>query len=370
MRYAFCKVDDALLQNPPVAGDRDTLKKFIATCLNGKDQPVVEKYIKEYVEELEVRDNRYTTQCVIHTSTNVLKLQPLEWKPASPKLNGTRTPTKMWAVIDAAVTEAKPKTKSGLDGSKNASLFYGIPDREGPVTKSVMIKSWTASLLDTTHYQDKYKGILLTGTIWRFFDSFRADAYVVSANKKHEHPSAATIAGLALAVHERHPAHPVPLYATDGYAFNIREVRAYVEARGYESDKVFDGKHLQIQCLSKGIYMTINGNGGTKAPVPSEERDVLGVTRPLPTRFDISAVWTKLHKEFEHNGRFLPDRLIGRGVNYRYQLRASVKSQALYMGIDLLTSKVTLTKTPPAAPFRILNSWTSDAPNFEFFQAY
>lgn len=366
LRYAFWEVEDALVQNPPVTVERDTLKTFITTCLKKEEQAA----IKEYIEELEVRDDKYMTSCATHTSRELLQLRPLAWEPASEKLKKTRTPTKIWAVIEAAVLEAKPKTKSDLDGKKNARLFYGTPTREGLATKSVIMQPWATSLLNTRHYQDKYKAVLLTGTIVQFFASFRADAYVVSANKTHAHPSAATIAGLALAVHEHHPERPVPLYATDGYAIDIREVRTYVEAMGYEPNRVFDGKHLQIQCLSKGTYMTINGNGGTKAPGPSESRDMLGVTRTLLTGFDTSAAWGEIHKAFEHNSGFLPDRLIDRGVDYRYRLKAPVKTQAWYLGIDLLTSKVTLTATPPAAPFRILNSWTSDAPNFEYFQAY
>ncbi|KAM6536359.1 hypothetical protein FALCPG4_002367 [Fusarium falciforme] len=363
LSYVFRKVPDALFINPKGVVKRATLEEFVRNCFNKTEQPVIDEYMKE----LEKRNRAYLEKC---TSGETVK--PIDWDPDSRDLLKTRPPTTIWADIVQNIRNAVPSPR-GYEDSTYGKLFYSPPPKVGVSTRRYTMQPWAASLLDVKKFQNNFKAILLAGSIFQFFETFTADAYVLSANRTHSHPSAATIAGLALLVYHRDPPQPVPLYVTSGYSIDMKEVHSYIKEMGYRPRSVLNGTKLVIRYLEKGVYMTINGNGGTMAPGPRESRDVLGVTRNLPIGPDASMELKELKTKFETSNFLLPDRLIGRDGSYRYQITAPVQpgiTQETYMTLGQTPGAVSLTPLLPANPFIVLNSWTLEAPTFEHHLVY
>ncbi|KAL2694790.1 hypothetical protein Neosp_001377 [[Neocosmospora] mangrovei] len=367
LSFALKGVPDALFINPPRDEDRKLLKQFIQNCLNEKEQFV----LAGYLDELKSRNKEYLEQCAMREKRQMIQLRPIPWKPQDKELQNTRKPYEIWTLIVLNIRLAEPVDGKPFDKTYGP-LFY-LPYRdEGIITRTRHYEQqlWVASLLDVKKFQNNFKAVLLTGSIFQFFETFTADAYVVSANKKHRHPSASTIAGLAIAVHNRKPDRPVPLYATSGYSIDMNEVIAHVKEMGFRPAEVFNDRSLVIRCLDKGVYMTINGNGGVMAPGPDESHDVLGVTRAFPLEGDATIDLKAIHKKFEKSSGLLPDRQIGRGRSYRYQITAPVQeniTRRTYMTLNQHNGAVFLTDVQPENPFIVMNSWSLDAPTFEYY---
>lgn len=89
---------------------------------------------------------------------------------------------------------------------------------------TLVCKTWWSrwnfadKLAETAKYGwlDFYDWVASVERVYRFYMTFKADVYVISANGSHGHPSPATVLGIALAVTEQQ--HTSSIYLTNGAA--------------------------------------------------------------------------------------------------------------------------------------------------------
>ncbi|KAF4332674.1 hypothetical protein FBEOM_13525 [Fusarium beomiforme] len=350
MAYIIDRDPNVLRLNPPFAPAEGDVEAFLQECfqLNFEE-------IKQYYKLLKRRNEDYLTQCAHGQGTGSDPIQ------ASPWSKTWDSPSEVWARLVAMIKSSNPK---GPAASGMSSFFYEWPCLDPP--RRIPLRRWTSALLNVTASKDNLKALLLTGSILKFFMSFTADAYVISANKTYSHPSSATIAGLAIAVHIRALPSPVPLYVTDGYSVDTRDISAYITVLGYNPQEVFSGKFLVIQCLTGSIYMSINGNGGDVA-----NRDIRGVTTTLSSNQDVIEKLAKANAEYNSTDKTIQDRIIAASTWQHYQITSPMTPA--YLTIDQSTKLVQLVDTAPTTSFIAYNHaqlFVRDYEDFQVVQMY
>lgn len=100
----------------------------------------------------------------------------------------------------------------------------------------------------------------------RFFQSFEADAYVISASPlAHGHPDAISILGLVLAIRKAKT-----LFMTSGWGIKYSKLWRLAKFLDVNLKELFD-ECLQIPYLKQGdFYMTLSG----MTNLPGQERDL------------------------------------------------------------------------------------------------
>ncbi|KAF5536642.1 hypothetical protein FMEXI_10242 [Fusarium mexicanum] len=144
-----------------------------------------------------------------------------------------------------------------------------------------------------------------------FFSLFTADAYVVSANKDHHHPSPSTLLGLSWAVHLQQ--RQACLYVTSPNGLQMAEINYYAKNlqrnQGIRFERLFHHVSqpmgqtqitgaIKILCLSQRVYMTLD-----MTPGHMNNRTVQGVEE-----IDLSRMFLvhRRHDLWEENKKYLP----------------------------------------------------------------
>ncbi|KAF4333890.1 hypothetical protein FBEOM_12284 [Fusarium beomiforme] len=136
---------------------------------------------------------------------------------------------------------------------------------------------WGWKTFRNGHSTVDFKTYLHVCCVKKFYLTFTADVYVVSANDRHSHPKSEVLVGLALAVREQQ--RKARLYVTNGRSVDVLELALVAEVLGQGSvDELFYGEHLRISYLSRGTYMSLNGESRAINQAPITERDMDGTT--------------------------------------------------------------------------------------------
>ncbi|KAF5676196.1 hypothetical protein FHETE_2323 [Fusarium heterosporum] len=348
MAYIMDQDPNVLHVNPPFPPPKDDIQPFLKKCFNLSWEDIV-----QYYQLLKTRNSEYLDKCAHGPGTGSDSVRALTWGKT------WDTPSEVWTRLVNMIQSSNPSKKAAGGIS---SFFYQYPDPNPP--RRIPLRPWASALLNVTIAKDNFKALLLTSSIIKFFMSFTADSYVISANKTYSHPSAATIAGLAIAVYIRKPGIPVPLYVTDGYSVDITHIDAYIKVFGYDHKDIFDGKHLVIQYLTGHLYMSINGNGGQVV-----NRDIRGVTATLSSSQDVLQSLAKASENYNSNK--IGDRIIATSTGQRYQIVSPMTPA--YLTIDQNTGLAKLVATAPTATFTVQNNaqvYASDYEDFTVVQQY
>jgi hypothetical protein len=154
----------------------------------------------------------------------------------------------------------------------------------------VVCKQWWAKWGSAAHgsIMNTWLGLYTTlrsvGLAMNFYSTFTADAYVVSANGTHGHPSPAVILAIALVAAKDHieskkvngPDVHRTLYATLGHAVPaawIQHLASYVCPMELVAQAIGGNGCLSIRYLSKGFYMSLDGS-----KTITGTRDILDMT--------------------------------------------------------------------------------------------
>ncbi|KAL7756989.1 hypothetical protein ACKLNR_013982 [Fusarium oxysporum f. sp. zingiberi] len=127
------------------------------------------------------------------------------------------------------------------------------------------------------HPTDEFLKYMHVCCVAKFYSTFMADVYVVSANQTNGHPRSEVLVGLALAVKEQN--RKARLYVTSGKSIDIDEIAKIVHLVGRSSvTELFCGQFLRISYLSRGSYMSLKGD---YQDVPITERDIGNMTEEI-----------------------------------------------------------------------------------------
>jgi hypothetical protein len=142
-------------------------------------------------------------------------------------------------------------------------------------------------------------------SVKKFYLTFEADVYVVSANAKYHHPRCETLVGLALAVREQN--RKARLYVTNGQSIDVYGIRRLLMLMDLgDATELFDTNYLRIAYLATGTYMSISGESRdlNADPQPNVNRDIGGKTEIIRIQsWNRKAEREALHQLFEK----LPD---------------------------------------------------------------
>ncbi|SCV51647.1 uncharacterized protein FFB14_12116 [Fusarium fujikuroi] len=117
-------------------------------------------------------------------------------------------------------------------------------------------------------------------SVLRFYLSFVADVYVVSANYRYFHPRAEVLFGLALAVKGQN--RRARLYVTNGKSINIDELDRVAQVMDEGSVKdLFYGNHLRVSFLRNESYMSLSGVSQGMGQLPIINHDMNNATQEI-----------------------------------------------------------------------------------------
>lgn len=136
-------------------------------------------------------------------------------------------------------------------------------------------QKWAISIHQQPNiHTDMAKNLGYLPSIVRFFKSFSAAAYTISAaTLVHRHPDPATIVGLAVGLKIQQLPKVSTLFVTSGESVRYDDLAAVCNIINEDVHQLFS-THLQIRYLKEGqYYMTISGMGDGKVP-NSEDRDL------------------------------------------------------------------------------------------------
>jgi hypothetical protein len=159
---------------------------------------------------------------------------------------------------------------------------------------------WTKYRSNTTAELMTY---LFVRSVKKFYMTFEADVYVVSANFKYNHPRCETIFGLALAVKEQK--RKARLYLTNGQSLDIEGL--YHIASIMESESVIDlfhGDHLRVSFLRGDSFMSLDGSSqGWNSDMVNVDRDLNNMTEEINFSLVQEDSITELHRRLEQKDK-------------------------------------------------------------------
>ncbi|KAG9499481.1 hypothetical protein J7337_007937 [Fusarium musae] len=138
---------------------------------------------------------------------------------------------------------------------------------------------WWEKSTDWEAGRREFLRYMAVGQIRKFFSTFVADAYVISANYHHKHPSPETILGLALAINDqlknKDKTKGGTLYVTDGSAVDLPGLEDLAEATGVDWKTLSTG--LTIRVLKGRCYMSLDASDDFKGL----DRDTTSATEEI-----------------------------------------------------------------------------------------
>ncbi|KAF7551252.1 hypothetical protein G7046_g7768 [Stylonectria norvegica] len=151
--------------------------------------------------------------------------------------------------------------------SQDGNYFFAFPKkresaRDDPrPEKRPWWKSWS-STESGQKWDNLFADILRINGTSEFFQSFEADSYLVSANKRHGHPTATAILGLAQALdrqREVKPGNPATLFMTSAKSFPREGIEyLYRVLLKAEPPALLLGKNIIVRYLATETYMTLD----------------------------------------------------------------------------------------------------------------
>ncbi|HYU34142.1 MAG TPA: MBL fold metallo-hydrolase [Thermoanaerobaculia bacterium] len=157
------------------------------------------------------------------------------------------------------------------------------------------LKQWAQELLKNGNLEDFYARPIARNSLEAFYRSFRAEAYVISANGAHGHPAEVTIAAIADAA--RHHGQPAHLFVTDAQSVDLAELGALA---GNDWNQ-----HLTIRYLTSSSAKLDPERGGAAM-------DVENATASLAVG---GVDFQQLHQAFEDGSATMPN--VGPGPRYQ-----------------------------------------------------
>ncbi|KAL7939904.1 hypothetical protein V8C35DRAFT_18625 [Trichoderma chlorosporum] len=159
-----------------------------------------------------------------------------------------------------------------------------------------------------------------------FYNAFRADSYVVSADGTHGHPRSVTLVGLAMALKEQNRA--ARLYVTSGISINVPTLKEVVSmVNSGTLSQLFCGNWLNICFLRIGTYISLNGDSTVAVP----NRDIHQVTE----RFAPGIFADSRREELDKKVRYQPDQKLLRRVSCQLSFLADPtnNNSRKYLGV-------------------------------------
>ncbi|KAF5590108.1 uncharacterized protein FSUBG_10946 [Fusarium subglutinans] len=160
----------------------------------------------------------------------------------------------------------------------------------------------------------------------KFYITFGADVYVVSANGEYNHPRPEVLVGLAIAVKDQN--RSARLYVTSGRSIDMESLDRVAKVMGHGSvESLFFGENLRISYLSRGTYMSLSGESQGMEMPPNIERDMKKVTQEI--RFPMDDAQLTLRREIhfwlEHSNHDIL------AMTEEYQIRTFVNGAWCYL---------------------------------------
>ncbi|EWG38304.1 hypothetical protein FVEG_01562 [Fusarium verticillioides 7600] len=211
---------------------------------------------KTYLNNLEIRHRTYVTMCI-------------EDKVTSPMAEITKPellpkPSAVYTAVVLAVSKIS-------DTDPAYGTFYGKNDQPSEWWQET--KAYMAREKDYLRY-------MAVVHIKKFFSSFVADAYVISANHHNNHPAPETILGLALANKDQVDAKIRTtggiLYVTDGSAIDLPALQELATEMKVDWLTLMSGS-LTIRVLKTRCFMSLNASDVVSSP----NRDTDGATEEI-----------------------------------------------------------------------------------------
>ncbi|MET0559897.1 MAG: hypothetical protein ABW065_14725 [Solirubrobacterales bacterium] len=196
-----------------------------------------------------------------------------------------------------------PRLRSITRAAKKAAKRIRLDPQAAPPVDH----SWFAKAAPGA-FREAFLGAFAVRELTRFFEALNARNHVLSANRTHRHPSAETLAGMALAD------IPARALLTDGYAADLSRLGEL--APDWEDT-------LEIRHLAKGSRMALDADH----PDPIEAFDSNGSTKKTEVDFTLR----ELHQQFERNrGATIPPRILH---DARFRVRAK-DQPGLFLNLD------------------------------------
>ncbi|KAF5708113.1 hypothetical protein FMUND_10761 [Fusarium mundagurra] len=209
----------------------------------------------------------------------------------------------------------------GADGNlRMAKGFVDQLNEELDNFKTVHRDIWIA--FRKQHPTDEFLTYMHVCCVKKFYSTFAADVYVVSANRTNKHPRSEVLVGLALAVKDQ--GRKARLYVTSGKSVDIDEIAKVVHLIGGNSvTELFGGQYLRISYLSRGSCMSLRGDYQDE---PNTKRDIGSMTEEIKISNKSQKLYRdKLHVLLERTD---PGRVLS---TKRYQLRCFVAKSWQYL---------------------------------------
>ncbi|KAI7763834.1 hypothetical protein LZL87_014012 [Fusarium oxysporum] len=247
----FVEPYDSIRWDPKATGPR----KIMDIIQNKFEKLKSQKLQELYKIKLENRHQSYVTACMLRPKNEIMKelggLNPL--------------PSEVYRAVKTAIKNLQPKDP----------VFASFFDDDHKA------KKWWKESMDFEAYRRDYLKYTAVGQIKKFFSSFVADAYVISANHaEHDHPSPETILGLAMAIKEQLVEKVRTtggiLYVTDGSAVDLPGLKDLATEMDIILDNLMHGP-LTIRVLKNRCFMSLDASDVVASP----NRDKDGATEEI-----------------------------------------------------------------------------------------
>ncbi|KAM0083820.1 hypothetical protein ACKRZS_004026 [Fusarium odoratissimum] len=181
------------------------------------------------------------------------------------------------------------------------------------------------------HTTDEFLTYMHVRCVKKFYSTFAADVYVVSANRTNGHPRSEVLVGLALAVKEQK--RKARLYVTSGKSIDIGQITKILHlVDGGSVTELFCGQFLKISYLSRGSYMSLEGD---YQDVPMTKRDIGNMTEEIKFSNNSQKIYRdRLNVLLERTD---PGRVLS---TKKYQLRYFMNKSWRYLYLKLVNGEM------------------------------
>jgi hypothetical protein len=311
---------------------------------------------QQFLGKLEKRHNNYIQACVKNLVDKDGNSQPqLTEAFAGVPMDPFPEP---WAVFEAAQVWV-----NGLAIFDNGfSDFWEVKETSGRIYQTKL--DWWLKWPLSNSWGRHFLNILNVSPIVSFFKSFQADAYVISGNEVHSHPSAATILGLGMAL--KSSGRRVPIYLTEGKTISTSNLGVLEFIFQEDINTLFNGVDAEIRYLDSraGFYMTLNGN--RDRPAGPTGRDVNQRTVGLHFTPAGMVQARALAEAIESRKAVLPFRRgLAPNTVTQYDIYCDSNDVKYYLDIRSPTPSLSLSS---AGPYFVAESWQTGGATYDKIQ--
>ncbi|KAH7258883.1 uncharacterized protein BKA55DRAFT_536598 [Fusarium redolens] len=216
---------------------------------------------------------------------------------------------------------------SNLADARSAKDYLDKLDEELGKRRTQHLKKWNS--FRKKHMTDEFLTYMHVLCVVKFYASFVADVYVVSANRRNNHPRSEVLVGLALAV--KYQNRKARLYVTSGNSLDVDELARVAHVVGTDTVKeLFCGQYLRISYMSRGSYMSLSGKSRGIHEDPIINREAANMTQEIRISNNNIQVdlRTKLNVLLEQTD---PSRILS---TRKYQIRSFVNNAWRYLYLE------------------------------------